>query len=455
MYIKNDDFILFVENRLIFSLNQCNNTEIDELIKKYDSGRKINDIMFPYFESNMSENISLEKMLPYCCGLNLTNLCQLRCNYCSYCSGEHSFDTAKIENICAFLKFIIDNFIYRKKLNISANNPTIYFAGGGEPTYNWKLLEESVEYIKKYTLQNKVKYRLGITTNGLLEKRQIDYIIENFDTILVSYDGTKEIQNKNRKSISFKNSAKIVESTIKYLDEKKCSYSIRTTIWPEDYIFMRDMADNIYNRYPNITSWSIEPVLQLGRAKRNDIFNIENKDNIMSVDFVSKYVDLRVYVGEKYKKYVHTAMIKNEFACYNCATAFGQFPWLNANGDIYACLDSIGQTERIGYISDSKMTFISYNDDLNLSHIENMRKMCVGCIAFPFCGGGCPLKHQLNEFGERINITSTWDCSQKKKYWQDTYHKLLKYKKTKDFKLKEYDKYNGQTVYQIIKNDEV
>ena len=209
-----------MKNRLIISLDQCDNSDVDELVKKYDSGREISDIMFPYFEKNMSESISLENMLPYKCGLNLTNLCQLRCNYCSYCTGEKSFENAKIENVCAFLRFIIDNFVYRKKLGINTDNPTIYFAGGGEPTYNWSLLKKSVEYIKDYTLQKNVKYKLGITTNGMITETQIDYIIQNFDTILVSYDGISEIQNKNRATAVKSNSSKVVESTIKYLDEK-------------------------------------------------------------------------------------------------------------------------------------------------------------------------------------------------------------------------------------------
>ncbi len=450
MYINNDKMLFFLNENLVVDIRNLDKHEINEIIKRYDDGISIKSFFFHDYNKIGPHTTTLDKVMPYSCGVNLTNLCQLRCNYCSYCSGEISYETAKKENVLAFFDFIINNYIYRRKLKIPCPYPTIYFAGGGEPTYDWNLLVDCVKYIKTCLASKNIKYALGITTNGIMNHGQLDFISENFNTILVSYDGTSDIQNKNRCGIRHDSSSLVVEAALEYLDKKNCNYSIRSTIWPEDYSRMKDMADNIYRRFSHVNSWSLEPVLQLGRAKRNSIFDIENGKNIMSYDFVDHYEQLQKYVNTKYSKSVHTSMIKEEITCYNCATAFGQYPWLNANGNIYLCLDAMERTERIGYISNGSIVHVPFKDRLNVAHIENMENKCEKCIAFPFCGGGCPLKHEVDTNGNRINIASFWDCAQKEKYWRNIFQDLIQNMRAKNYKLIPTENYKGITIYKMV-----
>lgn len=129
--------------------------------------------------------------------LELTEVCNLRCEYCIY--NEHhpnfrgysnkkmSFETAKKSIDLILRDYKGEEFAL-----------TFY---GGEPLVNFPLLKECIEYARNTYPHNKMTY--SFTTNlTLLTQEMVDYFktLEDID-ILCSLDGPKEIHDRYRKDV--------------------------------------------------------------------------------------------------------------------------------------------------------------------------------------------------------------------------------------------------------------
>lgn len=153
--------------------------------------------------------------------LQVTQQCNLRCEYCAYSgiyegkrthsSEQMSFDTAK-----KAMDFFFDH---------SIENPdvTIGFYGG-EPLLEFELVQKCVEYAKNRSEGKRVRF--GMTTNGtLLTGRRAKFIAENEFNIGISLDGSKEEHDACRKFPDGTGSFDIVMKHVKELSENYPEYT--------------------------------------------------------------------------------------------------------------------------------------------------------------------------------------------------------------------------------------
>lgn len=148
--------------------------------------------------------------------IQLTHQCNLRCDYCAYTSNDGTYRLH--ENNKISFDTIKKSLHFLKKNSIDRNEVTIGFYGG-EPLIEFHLIKETVDYCKEIFEGKKVDYT--ITTNGtLLSDEVLDlFIKENFN-IVISLDGPKEINDKNRKFLNSDISVfeKVIEN-INYINE--------------------------------------------------------------------------------------------------------------------------------------------------------------------------------------------------------------------------------------------
>ena len=70
---------------------------------------------------------------------------------------------------------------------------------GGEPLMNFPLMKEIVDYTKSVKKEKEKEFTFDIITNlSLLDEEKLIFLKENKITPLVSFDGAKEIQDKQR-----------------------------------------------------------------------------------------------------------------------------------------------------------------------------------------------------------------------------------------------------------------
>lgn len=360
-------------------------------------------------------HVDYNKMYPITGGICLSDACQLRCNYCSFSSNEMDKKIVKLEDVKVFVTYLLKNIILRRLLDKKKEEVLdIYLAGGGEPTYSWNLLVNTVEYIKEKATAHNIPYTLGITTNGVLNKDQVDYIIENFNMVALSFDGLPDIHNENRKTSNGTGSFEIIKKALDRFNERKYPLILRTTIWPKDYDKLCDMVKYVCENYKFISSWAVEPVNARGRAT-------DNNEAILSIDFYKYYIKAKeMILNNNYRDVLICGKFKDNVVGFMCGTSFGVNPWLIPNGSIISCLDAKSNATVVAQITDGNIIKNIFKDELITTYIKN-RKKCDECFAFKFCGGGCPLKYVNQDEIELIHD----DCEMIRKYWKYIFNKIL------------------------------
>jgi uncharacterized protein len=126
--------------------------------------------------------------------LNVTENCDLNCGYCIY-SGNYVGERINSKKNMTFetAKNSIDFFVSKSK-----NDASLIAFYGGEPTRNWKLIEDSINYA--HTTYPDKTFVFSITSNFFAIEPILDKIIANQIYINISLDGPKKIHDKYRVS---------------------------------------------------------------------------------------------------------------------------------------------------------------------------------------------------------------------------------------------------------------
>lgn len=126
--------------------------------------------------------------------LELTQRCNLRCDYC--CFGEHypdfrghGEDTMSLETA----KNAVRDFVEHNPQRISIG---FY---GGEPLLEFTLLTQIVHFAEELARQRGMTPRFSITTNGtLLRDDVLRFLVEHDFDVAISCDGPKESHDRHR-----------------------------------------------------------------------------------------------------------------------------------------------------------------------------------------------------------------------------------------------------------------
>lgn len=396
------DNVLYYPNLLLLAVVN-EEKYIDDLKESINKNIQLKKTELNGKDRFINYTVEVDKIYPTNGGISLTDFCQLRCNYCSFSSSNLKNKLCE-EDIRSFIDYLIKNALLRRMLFPNEQTVRIVITGGGEPTSAWSEFVGTLEYIKEKCSQKNIQCQISATTNGILNQMQRDFLLQNLDSILVSYDGLPRIHNKNRKNSNNTGSASIVEETLSYFDNKKANYSIRTTIWPEDYCLMAEMADYIYTKYSHMKDWDVEPIIPRGRA----IENVQNE--FANAEFTRFYISTKKYISNR--GYVDTLSC-SKFNSYTCGTIYGFHPWLVPNGDVVTCQDAKEQAVIIGHIDQGIMRLNNFHDEYAELHDINLLN-CYECFAYGFCLGGCPLKKINTESEKQIAN----ECSIISEYWR-------------------------------------
>ncbi len=129
--------------------------------------------------------------------LELTERCNLRCEYCIY--NSHVKDKRDHGNKGISLPIIYRAIDYLNKHSFKNKEVAIGFYGG-EPLLEFSLLKKSVEYAKTIIKKDII---FSITTNGILINTKIaEFLFKNNFEVNISIDGPQEIHDSYRKGIN-------------------------------------------------------------------------------------------------------------------------------------------------------------------------------------------------------------------------------------------------------------
>lgn len=342
----------------------------------------------------------------------------LRCNLkCVYCQAQSvTCNDKKFDMTMDTAKKTID-FIFQSP----AQNITIEFQGG-EPTLNLDVLKYIVEYATlKAQAYNKNLEFLLVTNFTTMSEEKLNWLIDNNVNICTSFDGPKQLHDKNRPPYSYDNVIKWTRRfNLEYVNRKieNKVYAL-ITITKDSFKYPEEIIDEYVNA--GFEAINIREMTQLGCA--NDRWKEIGYDINEFIEFWKKCMDYiidRNKNGIKIKERMICIMLRKILGLEEnfvdlmspCGAAIGQLLY-NYDGKIFTCDEARmvkSNKFMIGNIDET------YDEVLNkdktktiVSSSVNNIKPCNNCVYQPWCGL-CPVCNYFEQGKMICNISKTPRC---------------------------------------------
>lgn len=334
--------------------------------------------------------------------LNVSHLCNLRCEYCFADGGSYN---SKAENMSfEVAKKAIDLLIEK---SVSRRNLEVDFFGG-EPLLNFDVVKKTVEYARSLENRYNKNFRFTITTNAMLLDDEItEFFNREMYNVVVSIDGREKVHDCVRKTAGGQGSfAQAIKNALRFKELRKGQYYIRGTYtalnkdFSNDVLFLNDLG---------FDQLSIEPVvLPEGHRlaiKKEDLGVLKNEYDKLAAEYVERRK------GEKWFNFFHFMLDIYNGPCESkrlvgCG-AGNDYIAVSPNGNIYPCHQFDGESGYvIGNVLDGTFdtSIPSYFAENNLLKKEK----CKNCWAKYYCSGGCAAN--AIKYGGNINKPYDLSC---------------------------------------------
>jgi uncharacterized protein len=318
--------------------------------------------------------------------LFLTQSCNLKCVYCYGEGGEYG-SGGSMDEKTAFqaIDWLLEQSGRIKKLRIG------FF--GGEPFLKFPLMKAVVDYAQKKVSERGKEVAFHTTTNAtLLDDDMIAFLKEHHIEIMVSFDGTKELQDRQRPYADGKGSYDSIVPRIKKLlhalpDTRGNAILTGTTNPRTVKNAMREIGFREISIMPPSRSLFTEETAEAKQARDTQhlIREMEEEEE--------KWVTLTRERDSKALKTLKTgsalyygivALLHNYKKHHFCGAGFG-LAAVSCSGDIYLCHRFVGRDEyKLGSIFEKELIREAYQK----SPVKG-NGLCTACFARYYCAGGC------------------------------------------------------------------
>ena len=318
--------------------------------------------------------------------LFLTQSCNLKCVYCYGEGGEYGTG-GNMEEKTAFqaVDWLLEQSGKIKKLHIG------FF--GGEPFLKFPLMKAVVEYARKKVSEVGKDVEFHATTNAtLLDDEIIAFIKEYRINVMISFDGTKELQDGQRPYADGKGSYDSTVPKIKKLLEavpKTPGHAI--IVGNTNPQIVKDAMQEI-----GFSDVSIMPASQsLFTGESDKTKPARDTEHIMQEmeEEAEKWLVLTRKKDSEALKILRSrsalyqgiiSLLHNSKKYHACGAGMG-LAAISSSGDIYLCHRFVGRKEyKLGSVFEKELK----RDEYQKSPVT-ASKLCSVCFARYYCAGGC------------------------------------------------------------------
>ncbi len=357
--------------------------------------------------------------------------CNLRCTYCYARGGEDTGKDMTKETAHAAIDFIVNNAI-----RTCSGKAHLGFHGGGEPLFASDsvlgLLDDSVRYFKRRAREEGLKEGISSATNAVCDKKILKWATENLGHLQISFDGPREIQNRQRPMANGGPSFDKVIQTIRYLEKIGFKYGIRTTITKESVGKMEEIVGFFAKTCPSVESYHLEPLFECGRCATT------NEKAPSPESFITNAIKAR-RTAEALRKTVYYSGARLGTVHDSFCGASGTNFFVTPEGIVTTCqevarrADGISKTFFIGKYDSGRKRFV-----FNTNRIKELERRtvdripyCDDCFAKHNCSGDCPAKI-LEQSGSLYDPSKNPRCKINRAILLDDMRKKLKGGKKSD-----------------------
>lgn len=315
-----------------------------------------------------------------------TDGCNLRCRYC-YAGAEKKRHVLPLEAGKAAIDIISDNAKAQDYQDF-----VVGFHGNGEPFFAFDVVQELCRYAHETAEKKGLKANLTIATNGVMNEKQLDWLIAWFDSVNVSFDGLEELQNKQRPMCDGTGSFPYVHRTLKRLNDAGKEFGIRSTLTSSSIEKLPEIALFVLENYPHCDPLHVEPAWEAGRS-------LITGERTPDADlFIKKFLEADELLNGR-MRLVFSAARTDHLGLGFCAVCSGSFV-VTSEGLVTSCYEvaekSDPRSARYIYgIYDQEQRRFVYDekkrndlDGLTVNHMP----YCKDCFCKYHCCGDCAAK---------------------------------------------------------------
>lgn len=315
------------------------------------------------------------------------------CNFnCSYCYAANSHKRKSIPKAVAARA--VDFFF----ANMGNGEIALQILGGGEPFTEWALLIDIARLAREAESRYGRKLTMSVATNGSILNDEIIRDICELDLRLsFSFDILEDIQAAQRSSYK-----KVSDNLKRLLDAGLGDrIFIRTVITKRSVNLIREMAEEVLDKYHGVCGVIAEPVM-----------GMENFDSIEDYaefceKFYTNFREAREFSRSCNLNFTTMALRNVDYTInYGCEGDFCITP----DGEISICHRLASPTNEgtdkrdvYGDVSADTVSVDADKYSLLLGSSVDNKPECVGCFARYNCGGGC-IARNLNETVESKSV---------------------------------------------------
>ncbi len=316
--------------------------------------------------------------------LHIAHDCNLACKYCFAEEGEYhgrralmSFEVGK-----KALDFLVANSGNRVNLEVD------FF--GGEPTLNFDVVKQIVEYGRSLEKEHNKKFRFTLTTNGVLLNDEIlEFANKEMGNVVLSIDGRKEVNDRMRPFRGGQGSYDTIVPKFKHVAESRnqTNYYVRGTYTHYNLDFSEDVLHLADLGFEQI---SVEPVVAQPTddyaIREEDIPKLKEEYDKLAAEMIKRRKEGRPFNFFHFMIDLEggPCVAKRLSGCGSGCEYLAVTPW----GDLYPCHQFVGNEKFLmGNVDEGiKREDLTYEfKQCNVYAKEKCRK----CFAKFYCSGGC------------------------------------------------------------------
>jgi radical SAM protein with 4Fe4S-binding SPASM domain len=258
---------------------------------------------------------------------------------------------------------------------------------GGEPLFAPDVVDTVIHYARFCSMQSGLIPKFEVATNGVFDEDRCRFVGDYIDTVVLSFDGPEEIQNKYRSLKSGKEIYEIVARNAHHLSKAPSRLCIRTCVTQETVSYLDQVTEWFCRTFqPCVIDYET-----LKPTDESEAAGLSPPDPwefaimcIRALRIAEKYGVMPVYAAAS----IDT--LRHSFCPVGRDTVI-----ISPDGRINACylLEQDWKNKdlelNLGYIDNSRAI------NLDQSSIERVRKISTGpdkcrrCLARWHCAGGC------------------------------------------------------------------
>lgn len=349
--------------------------------------------------------------------LNVTDGCNLACNYCWNKGGAYSRKKKKNPFMSKDTALSSVDVLIKESNKVRDLVVDFY---GGEPLLNYPVIKEVILYCQAISKQAKKRFRFLLATNGtLFDREKAVFLMENGVDVAISIDGPENIQDKQRPFLNGEGSFNAVIKNIRSLPERlrrrlvaRATFTPYSTSIVETFNYLRKLG------FGRIEICESERAgYNLTKSKQNFFFNKREGLELLK----SLYVKLADYYTDEilkrklnYENTYFNRFFKQLSRLYHiqsisgsCSAGSSQIA-VDIDGKIYPCTAFIGISRySIGQVDTGVRTAEVRNF---LGTRRSLNTKCRVCWAKSICQG-CGSCYNINYFSNKdLNEPNPYYC---------------------------------------------